>query len=695
MLLYIAMTEGGGGYAVPRGPARQTPNALLTGVATAAMSIYGDPEVAVSLSAPGKVPSKIGTGELLAKAKENKFSILVGFNILFVLIVLLHHSGSDDSSGLTGAHTSPTGEDMTTLELYVSSARWANTNDHIFVTFHGELGNTAELQVTDGSLTARETFSKPLCHADIGPIERLTLRISGNDGVHLDEVRITTGSQELLWLLGGSRQYAHNGWLDGDGVSNGQITLEATAASNKLSMAADNTVLVEISTVTGQRADRTGQDISMIVFGSGGHFTVASLPAHDFSAEGQQSSQISLPSEIGSFKAVKLYNTGPDGWILDELQMQMNPPYGIRRMWPYGLYIDGNFGPSTPSTEMFYDSEAVVLAPGNAATLVTLETGSLNHAGTGNHVGVYLQLYTPTRIAVTSGTVNTTSGLQPRSLNRVTIQHPDSYTLQAVVLQLYGNDGVHFSEIRVNSGIGGQHEVEYAWPLSELNGWLDGPNDPIYGVPAIRSYQVATSIPAISIGANSPTQRVVINTLTNATSRWSESRSTFLISFFFRSGHVPPQVLSHGFRAGDATDYIFDLPANAQLWAVKILNTGNDGWKLDRLTISPSLSPSVVINYNGWIDGDGSSARTPKSEIFYMDGSWASQGHLSPTEVQRVCPDPYRQCTGACQTELQQALADWTRQTGGGAPRFQTPQMQVLFTCMTSVIEGTPVNGGR
>ena len=49
---------------------------------------------------------------------------------------------------------------------------------------------------------------------------------------------------------------------------------------------------------------------------------------------------------------------------------------------------------------------------------------------------------------------------------------------------------------------------------------------------------------------------------------------------------VPPQILSSGFGNGDRDEFVFDLPSGSQrLTAVKIGNTGNDGWRLDTLSV--------------------------------------------------------------------------------------------------------------
>ena len=65
--------------------------------------------------------------------------------------------------------------------------------------------------------------------------------------------------------------------------------------------------------------------------------------------------------------------------------------------------------------------------------------------------------------------------------------------LESVCVRLSGSDAVHFNEVRVEFGFGGESStvassssstvassssstVAYSWFLSELSGWIDGPD---------------------------------------------------------------------------------------------------------------------------------------------------------------------------------------------------------------------------
>ena len=94
------------------------------------------------------------------------------------------------------------------------------------------------------------------------------------------------------------------------------------------------------------------------------------------------------------------------------------------------------------------------------------------------------------------------------------------------------------------------------------------------------------------------------------------------------AGHIPSQRLSNGFENGAFDEFTFHLSARAlgEFRALKIANTGNDGWRLATLTATFGRGNTVTWEYDQWIDGNGASADHPAAEFFYADGTWASQG---------------------------------------------------------------------
>lgn len=144
-----------------------------------------------------------------------------------------------------------------TIQLLASALRNSNTGDNISVTITGTDGSSPELVVTRG-ITQRQTVTTPLYFHELGEITTITLRLSGNNGVHLDEVRLLTPEgDDYLWLFSsGSHEMRHGGWLDGDS-SNDEITSSQTLAvadaTQKLSlMHGESPINVQISTMTAE-----------------------------------------------------------------------------------------------------------------------------------------------------------------------------------------------------------------------------------------------------------------------------------------------------------------------------------------------------------------------------------------------------------------------------------------------------------
>ena len=142
------------------------------------------------------------------------------------------------------------------MALTASALQSSNTPGDIFVTLTGSTGATREMLVTSG-ITQRQTVTTPVYHAAIGMIQSITLRLEGNNGVHLDEVKLVTHmGMEFLWLFS-SPGLAHGGWLDGDS-SNDDIlpaqTLSVTDASARLPTDATPTVRLSVGTVTSMQS---------------------------------------------------------------------------------------------------------------------------------------------------------------------------------------------------------------------------------------------------------------------------------------------------------------------------------------------------------------------------------------------------------------------------------------------------------
>jgi hypothetical protein len=104
------------------------------------------------------------------------------------------------------------------------------------------------------------------------------------------------------------------------------------------------------------------------------------------------SSDVEVSPLPGDFVAVKLYNTGVDGWRLEELSVQMPAFTGPKLLWQYDQWLDADgIGASEPAADIFYASDALTLGENRAASLVVLETSSLEDSQTDDTVTVALQ----------------------------------------------------------------------------------------------------------------------------------------------------------------------------------------------------------------------------------------------------------------------------------------------------------------
>ena len=90
------------------------------------------------------------------------------------------------------------------------------------------------------------------------------------------------------------------------------------------------------------------------------------------------------------------------------------------------------------------------------------------------------------------------AGISGRTDLDTRIAHDDIGDLTAVTVRLEGNNGILFTECRVDFGFGGPAYAHYTWLLTTLNGWLDGDSGGSQTtVPASRTLTVASASPGI------------------------------------------------------------------------------------------------------------------------------------------------------------------------------------------------------
>lgn len=491
----------------------------------------------------------------------------------------------------------------------------------------------------------------PINHVALGAAESITLSLSGNNGVHFDEIRLNYAddSAEYTWLF---LEGDHGGWLDGDS-SNAAILPEQT-----LYIADANPHLsgsgypIEVTTVTSDvgYAD-TSSTIYVTFYGDAGHVGPLTL-GNSFARDSTDTISFDI-GNIGEFQALKLYNSGNNGWHLGTLQVTANG--GDTLSWGNDAWLDGDgSSPESPHSQIFYASAALVVGSGDVVTQVHLATSFLEYANTGDDVFITV---TGTTGASDETVVN---GVAGREGMDVQVIHADIGQFESIQVRLGGNNGLHLHEIRVDFAQGSSGAAVYSWLLNDLNGWLDGDSE----APPSRVYAAADASPVVEGTGNAVTVTTVTGTRNNA-----QSNSLFIITLYGTNGHTPPTTLSSGFANG-ATDVInYDIGDIGDFVAAKIWNTGNDGWRLETLTINIGGN-DYIFAYDQWIDGNGSTEQAPHAELFYADGSWSSQGGVSMAEIQIMCPSQTAACMAdaTCVSEFGTALAG-----GDIAVVFQDP----------------------
>merc|ERR1711918_226915 len=149
--------------------------------------------------------------------------------------------------------------------------------------------------------------------------------------------------------------------------------------------------------------------------------------------------------------------------------------------------------------------------------------------------------------------------------------------------------------------------------------------------------------------------------------------------------------------------FSFTMGDIGQFQAMGILCGGNDGWFVDDLNMNITINgvkQSINWPYNQWIDGNGQHQQTenatgsytdaPNYEIFFPDGSWASQMGVTMGEVSISCPSEYAACLqSACSTEvgpLITAASSLDALTTLQAPNTASAETTALVQCITQTI---------
>ena len=432
-------------------------------------------------------------------------------------------------------------EVQTVVTLQTSSRDNAQTSGDITCTLVGTTGSSDPTVIAAGGIGARTSVTGAINHADIGDLVSINVALTGNNGVHFNEIRVIyAGATELTWLF--DTETSHDGWLDGNSndaeIKPDQDLLVADANP---AIAGSGTAAI-VRAATGERNNAgTNSEVLITLYGANGHAGPVAL-GMDMAQGAAEEYSLDI-ADIGELFAVKVYNTGNDGWFLETISVEIN---GKEIVWQFGQWLDGNGSTmQAPHSTFFYASLGLEVGSGMLSSTVHLATSFLDNAQTSNDVFVQLVGTGGSSDEVLAG-----NGLSSRAGLDVTVIHPDTIgELTGVTVRLDGNNGLHLAEVRVDYGLGSDNYAVYSWILSELNGWLDGNS----ASPPSRTFDVASASPAIDGTGTAIDVTTVTGTRNNA-----QSGHTFMISFYGSNGHTIPTILSSGFENGATDSFSYD-----------------------------------------------------------------------------------------------------------------------------------------
>ena len=244
-----------------------------------------------------------------------------------------------------------------TVHLATSFLDDAQTSGDVFVQLVGSGGSSQEVLAGNG-LDARAGIDVAVEHRSLGTLRGVTVRLDGNNGVHLAEVRV----EYAFGSAGHVHDYAVfswilselNGWLDGDSDKPPSRTFDVASASPAVE-GSGTAIVVDTVTGTANHAD-SGGTFTISFFGSNGH-TVPAVLSAGFQAGAADQFAFEV-GDIGTFRArqfppprrlplmpaaagteaAKITNTGNDGWLLVDLTVAFGSSEPMN--WSYNKWLD-------------------------------------------------------------------------------------------------------------------------------------------------------------------------------------------------------------------------------------------------------------------------------------------------------------------------------------------------------------------
>ena len=122
----------------------------------------------------------------------------------------------------------------------------------------------------------------------------------------------------MTWLF--DMDPSHGGWLDGNSNNANIVPSQDLLAADANPALSGSGTAVTITTATGDiNHANTNADILVTVYGSNGHFGPVSMTGGASLTRGAAEVWTLDMPDVGELFAVKLLNTGNDGWYLEQL----------------------------------------------------------------------------------------------------------------------------------------------------------------------------------------------------------------------------------------------------------------------------------------------------------------------------------------------------------------------------------------
>jgi hypothetical protein len=315
--------------------------------------------------------------------------------------------------------------------------------------------------------------------------------------------------------------------------------------------------------------------------------------------------------DIGSFIELKVGILGNDGWRLTSMTALYG---GASYRWNTNTLLDGNS--AQRSKLLLVEGSACLGTTGCGSA--TVYTSHVAGAQTANRVAARLCGSAgcgPTR-RIGSGTLaaRRTYSTGTRALMGIG-------TFQNMTISLSGNDGITIAEFAATI-----EGATYRWLTPTT---LDGNSRP-----PRPSVMLSVSTAYTQLTGSGTTFN--ITTITSSTAG-SETGNRQNIVIYGSNGFVGPLTLGNRFGRGATNTRSFNIPNIGNFIELKITNTGNDGWKPDKLTASYGTLKRKWT-YGAFIDGNGNT-NTPHADVFVVAQAACAAGPTTYVYQTTMCAE--------------------------------------------------------